>query len=77
MECLPGSSLPDDLCGLGYDLVETGEGERILPVAITEKLAQSDDGWLGPVTAGSTRPGVMVVRHAGIARADRYAFPIK
>ena len=74
MECLPGSSLPDDLRKLGYDVRETGEGERILPAAITERLAQRDDGSLAPVMAGSTVPVTTVVQHAGIVKVQRFTF---
>jgi hypothetical protein len=35
----------------GYNVTETGEGERILPGAITEKLVVGADGAL---TTGST-----------------------
>ena len=38
IECLPGSALPDELRGAGYDLVPAGEGERILPAAITREF---------------------------------------
>jgi hypothetical protein len=56
IETLPNSTLPADLRGLGNDLVETGEGKRILPHAITEMV----------ITEGSTVP--IRVLHAGIAR---------
>jgi hypothetical protein len=39
MECLPGSTLPDELRKLGYTVEADGQGERILPMAITERLA--------------------------------------
>jgi hypothetical protein len=56
MECLPGSTLPQELRNLGHDLVEKGEGQRILPTAITERFATGADGQLEPVAEGSTRP---------------------
>ncbi len=68
MECMPRSTLPDALRKLGYDVVQTGEGERIIPAAFTERLMQWDDGTLGPVTAGSSGRAVLVTHHAGIAR---------
>src|SRR5712671_561873 len=68
MQCLPGSTLPDDLRGLGYDVTETGETERILPTAITEQLCLGADGALEPMTAGSTRPVAMTTTHAGIVK---------
>jgi hypothetical protein len=30
LETLPGSMLPDELRGFGYDVTEIGEGQRIL-----------------------------------------------
>jgi hypothetical protein len=33
MECLPGSTLPDELRKAGYDVTGIGSGERILPTA--------------------------------------------
>jgi hypothetical protein len=74
MQCLPGSTLPDDLRGLGYDVQEVGDGERILPTAITDRLTQNADGTLGPVAAGSTLPVTMIVHHAGVVRVRRYEF---
>jgi hypothetical protein len=64
MECLPESTLPAKLSALGYELEATGEGERILPTALTEMV----------VTEGSTvaRP----VTHAGIVTVRRFAFSI-
>jgi hypothetical protein len=38
IECLPGSTLPDELRKVGYDVTEIGEGKRILPTAIVEKF---------------------------------------
>jgi hypothetical protein len=38
IECLPGSSLPVELQAQGYNLVATGDGERILPGAIIERI---------------------------------------
>jgi hypothetical protein len=46
MECLPASTLPDELRKMGYDLTETGDGQRIIPTAITERLAIGADGQL-------------------------------
>jgi hypothetical protein len=34
-----GLKLPDVLRKLGYDVTEMGEGERIVPTAIIEKLS--------------------------------------
>jgi hypothetical protein len=60
MECLPVSSLPDDLRGMGYEASETGETERILPTAITEMV----------ITEDSTVP--IKVTHAGIVTVTSY-----
>jgi hypothetical protein len=66
MECLPGSTLPDDLRALGYITIsKTGEGERILAGAIVEKLVAGPNSELVPLTEGSTLPVAAVVRHAG------------
>ena len=35
MECLPGSTLPDELRRAGYTVTETGTTQRILAHAIT------------------------------------------
>jgi hypothetical protein len=64
MECLPGSALPEELYDAGYDPEPAGEGERILPHAITETF----------LTEGSTV--VRRVTHAGIVRVLRYSFVI-
>jgi len=50
-----GSTLPDELRGLGYNVTETGEGERILPTTIIEKFVAGVDGAREPLTTGSTR----------------------
>jgi hypothetical protein len=73
-ECLPGSTLPDELRKLGYDVVEIGEGQRILPHQITEKFVTRADGELELLTEGSTRPITSVVTHAGIVRTKQFAF---
>lgn len=77
MECLPGSTLPDDLRWLGYKLTEIGETERILATAIIESFAAGADGALEPLTTGSTRPVALTVTHAGIVKVQRYAFTLR
>jgi hypothetical protein len=62
VEVLPGSGLPDELRQLGYELEPDGEGQRILPAAITE----------GVITEGSTVP--VRVTHPGIVKVERYSF---
>jgi hypothetical protein len=41
---------------LGYDLHETGSGERILTAGITEHLVKNVRGELESLTVGSTKP---------------------
>jgi hypothetical protein len=74
IECLPGSSLPDELRAQGYGLTATGDGERIVPTAIIERFRRGADGVLELLTSGSTRPVAQVVTHAGICTVKRYAF---
>jgi hypothetical protein len=74
LECLPGSSLPDELRKAGYILTEEGSGERILHSAIIEMFTTGADGTLEPLIAGSTRLIALVVAHAGICKVKRYAF---
>jgi len=74
VECLPDSALPDDLRGLGYDVCEIGEGERILAHRIIEQFVRRADGELYPLTEGSTAPIAETRTHAGIARVKRYGF---
>jgi hypothetical protein len=76
VETLPGSALPDELRALGYRLHEEGEGQRIVPHAITERFARGDDGSFVAATAGSTRPVVHQVTHAGLCRVLRFSFTI-
>jgi hypothetical protein len=74
VECLPDSALPDDLRGLGYDVIAAGDGERILPHRIVERFVRRADSELEPLTAGSTKPVAEVRTHAGIVRVKRYGF---
>jgi hypothetical protein len=74
IECLPGSTLPDELRTRGYDPVATGDGERIVPTAIIEPFGTGANGELEPLIWGSTRAGTQVVTHAGICKVQRYAF---
>ncbi len=74
MECLPSSTLPDELRRLGYDVREIEGSGRILAGAITEQFVRRTDGELEPVTAESTQPIAETRRHAGICRVKRYAF---
>jgi hypothetical protein len=51
-ETLPGSTLPDELIALGYDVREDGEGERIIANAITQLLTLTSSGSFEAATAG-------------------------
>jgi hypothetical protein len=63
-DALESSTVPAQLRALGYDPIDEGEGERILPAGITERF----------VTEGST---VMQVRHhAGITRVRKFSFDL-
>jgi hypothetical protein len=73
IECLPSSTLPDELQARGYDLVATGVGERIVQTAITERLCIGADGELEPLTSASTRAVAQMVTH-GHLQDGRYAF---
>jgi hypothetical protein len=75
-ETLPDSSLPEELCELGYGVVPDGEGQRILPAAIVERFTKNTDGTLGILTERSTLPVTTIVHHAGIARVLRLAFAL-
>ena len=59
---------------MGYEVTETGDGERILPAPIIETFSMNADGKLEPLTAESTRPVTSTVTHAGICKMKRYAF---
>ncbi len=63
MECLPGSSLPDELRKLGYEVTEMGDGERILPHQIVRRFVRRPDGELEPLTAESTKPTAETSTH--------------
>ena len=49
---------------LGYDLHETGSGERILAAGITEHFVKNVRGELEPGTAGLTKPVAETRMHA-------------
>jgi len=65
LEVLPGSTLPADLRKQGYKVEPDGEGERIIPNAITEAV----------ITQGSSKT-VFVTTHAGIVSVERYRFKL-
>jgi hypothetical protein len=74
LETLPNSPLPAELKRLGYELADDGEGERILPMGITERFTRGPGGHLVPLVVGSTAPIAEKRHHAGIVRVQRYAF---
>lgn len=76
IECLPGSALPEDLRGLGYQLRAIHDGERILAGPIVERFVAGPDGELVPITEGSTRQIAGTRTHAGICQVWRFAFNI-
>jgi hypothetical protein len=49
----------------------TGDGERVVPTAITERCCVGAGGELEPLTSGSTGAVVEVVAHAGICKVRR------
>jgi hypothetical protein len=71
-EALPGSALPDQLRALGWRVERTGESERILPCAVSQKFTTRADGELVPFTEGSSAPVSVQVTHAGIVTVERY-----
>jgi hypothetical protein len=76
MECLPGSTLPDELRDAGYDPELIGEGERIIAGTIVERRELSAAGAFEPATEGSTRPVAEARRHAGIVRVVRFTLAL-
>ncbi len=66
LECLPSSTLPSCLAALGYEVIPTGEGQRMLATAITERFTRTSSGAFEPMTENSTKPVAATVTHAGI-----------
>ena len=75
-DALPGSGVPDQLRDLGYDVVDEGVGERILPAGITERFVRNADGSLAPLTEGSTAPIAETRHHAGITSVRRFVIDL-
>ena len=73
-ETLPGNTLPGELEAAGYSIESDGQGQRILPHAITERFARRADGTLEPSDEGSTRAVAETRTHAGVHRVQRYTF---
>ena len=76
-ECLPGSTLPDDLRDKGDTVVpaDPPTTERIIAGSVIERLELSSSGAFMPATEGSTRP-VYLRSHSGIVRVERFQFNI-
>jgi hypothetical protein len=74
MECLPGSTLPDELRQLGYDVRDLGDGERILATAIVERFTLNAAGEFEALVEGSSKPIASTVTHADIVKVKRYGF---
>jgi hypothetical protein len=73
-ECLPESTIPDELIGAGHDLREEGEGQRILAHAVTQRLTLSSCGIFEEMTEGSTQPIAETRTHAGLCKVLRFTF---
>ena len=87
MECLPDSTLPDELRAGAefmlrdekvrlppYKVIADGEGQRILLHPIVQHFFVGADGEMVPLTAGSSCAVALIVTHAGICKVTRYAF---
>ena len=72
LQTLVGSPLPGQLRKLGYIVERTGETQRILPHAVSQRFETSSSGALVVPTEGSTRPVSVVVTTAGIAVVEQY-----
>ncbi|NPU12049.1 hypothetical protein HL666_14855 [Bradyrhizobium sp. 83002] len=77
VECLPEMSLASELRDAGYELTPAGEGERIIPSRIVQKLAMRSDGTYEQLAAGSTRPVALTAIHSGITAVLRYSFSVR
>ncbi|SRR5579871_1212832 len=75
METLQGSTLPDELHELGYDLTELAPGQRIIAGTIVERLTMTSSGAFEPATEGSTKP-IIERSHAGIVPTQRFTFAL-
>jgi hypothetical protein len=71
-EALPDSGLPAALQSMGYIVERTGETQRILPSAITERFEISSSGALVTAVEGSTQAVTTRVTHAGLATVIQY-----
>jgi hypothetical protein len=76
LETLPGA-MPDELRQLGYDAINTGEGERLLPNAIDQKLTLTSSGAYELLTQGSTKAIAMTKTFASVTTVRRYSFTME
>jgi hypothetical protein len=68
--------LPDELRRMGYDREADGEGERLIPQAISQAFAIGPTGELVPLTPGSTMKVTTIMTHAGIVSVSRFRFSL-
>jgi hypothetical protein len=75
LECLPGSTLPDDFRGLGHHVREAGEGERILAAAVTERFWAATPSTMpmacrsrAPASPNRYKSSALLNRVSGIAK---------
>jgi hypothetical protein len=66
-QALPGSSLPDALRKLGWRVERTGESQRILARAVSQKFELSSSGAFVPFVDGSSKPVSLITTGAGLA----------
>ncbi|MGJ4928614.1 hypothetical protein ACQR1I_14185 [Bradyrhizobium sp. HKCCYLS2038] len=74
VECLPDSSLINELKDCGYEVAVVGGGERIIPDNTVQTFGLTSGGGLGQLLPGSTRAVGLTIVHAGIARTVRLHF---
>jgi hypothetical protein len=76
MGCLPGSTLPDELRQLGYDVRDLGDGGAH-PGGGDRRAVYHERRWrirgAGPRI---DKAGASTVTHAGIVKVKRYGFSI-
>ena len=71
---MPGNPLPAQI---RFQVEPNGYGERILPHSVVEYFTRNPDGTLSLLTEGSTKPVASRVRHAGIARVEKFFFDME
>jgi hypothetical protein len=76
IECLPGSGLLNLLADRGYDLKPEQDGERILPLAVSQGMTRNADGALSSLIEGSTHAVTATFNAPGIVWTRRWSFHI-